>query len=184
MRSVNIGSIQNPIVGSHPSTANAQNDNIPIQQAANPQVIYVPQTLGLPPSEPPVFCGDAGEYRDFIDIFETVIGSRLQNPKHKLVYLLQYTKGPARALVKGCQHRTDSYDEAIRLLEETYGQKFQVGESCINSIANGPRLNLSNKESLTLYSAEIMSCKITLIWVEYKNVAFMIIEKNSFKNAA
>nr|XP_039272687.1 uncharacterized protein LOC120346953 [Styela clava] len=175
MHSVNIGSIQNPIVGSQPSNTNAQNNNI--SQAANPQVIYVPQTLGLPPSEPPVFCGNAGEYRDFIDIFETVIGSRLQNPKHKLVYLLQYTKGPARALVKGCQHRTDSYDEAIRLLEETYGQKFQIGESCINSIANGPRLNLSNKESLTVYSAEIMSCKNTLIGVEYKNVALMTIEK-------
>nr|XP_039254865.1 uncharacterized protein LOC120331782 isoform X2 [Styela clava] len=63
-----------PIINEEATQINIpQPSQVPIQ--LSPQVIYVPQQANLPPTEPPVFSGDPGEYHDFIDIFDTVIAA-------------------------------------------------------------------------------------------------------------
>ncbi|XP_077974180.1 uncharacterized protein LOC120329794 [Styela clava] len=170
-----------PIINEEATQINIpQPSQVPIQ--LSPQVIYVPQQANLPPTEPPVFSGDPGEYHDFIDIFDTVIAAKVQNAKQRFVYLLQYTRGTARALVKGCQHKGSAcYDEALKLLAETYGHKLQIEQACLNSIIEGPQLRTNDLEALTMFAAELIACENTLKGIKNKGLSLMIIDKISWR---
>nr|XP_039266332.1 uncharacterized protein LOC120341840 [Styela clava] len=133
-------------------------------------------------TEPPVFSGDAGEYHDFIDIFDTVIAAKVQNAKQRFVYLLQYTRGTARAFVKECQHKGPAcYDEALKLLAETYGHQLQIEQACLNSIVEGPQLRTNDMEALTMFAAELIACENTLKGIKNKGLSLMIIDKISWR---
>ena len=47
-----------------------------------------------------VFKGDPLEYQNFMSVFDESVDSNLFNDQHKLTRLLQYTDGPAKAVIK------------------------------------------------------------------------------------
>ena len=118
----------------------------------------------MPALEPAIFRGNPANYCSFVDSFDALISYNVPEPKRKLFYLLQYTSGPANALVKGCQYlpADQGYAEARKLLQQTYGQKFQI-----DSIVNGPPLHYQDKASLIKFSAELKSCVNTLSGMNY-----------------
>ena len=123
----------------------------------------------MPALEPAIFPGNPANYCSFVDSFDALISYNVPEPKRKLFYLLQYTSGPANALVKGCQYlpADQGYAEARKLLQQTYGQKFQIAKICIDSIVNGPPLHYQDKASLIKFSAELKSCVNTLSEMNY-----------------
>jgi len=92
-----------------------------------------------------------------------------QNLDVAFFYLLRYAKGPAHSLVKGCQYmNTDlGYTKARELLQQTFGQKFQIVKACIDSVTNGPLFYQNDKVSLLRFSSEINSCINTLKGMNY-----------------
>ena len=123
----------------------------------------------MPALEPAIFRGNSANYCSFVDSFDALISYNVPEPKRKLFYLLQYTSGPANALVKGCQYlpADQGYAEARKLLQQTYGQKFQIAKACIDSIVNGAPLHYQDKASLIKFVAELKSCVNTLSGMNY-----------------
>ena len=85
------------------------------------------------------------------------------------MYLLGYTKSPAHSLVKGCQYMDDNlgYTKAQELLQQTFGQKFQVAKACLDTLPNGPVLHQTDKASLLRFSFELNMCMSTLKGINY-----------------
>ena len=133
-----------------------------------------PQNVLLLPSvtpvlEPEVFDGNPANCRNFIDAFDALITFNVPEPRRRHFYLLRYTKGPAHSLVKGCQYMDGNldYTKARELLQQTFGQKFQVAKACIDTLTNGPVLHQNNKASLLRFSSELNSCMNTLKGMNY-----------------
>ena len=100
-----------------------------------------------------------------------MVAYNVPEPKRKLNYLLQYTKGPARDLVKGCQYfpGQEGYIKARNLLKNTFGQKFQTAKANIDLVANGPVLDIKDKLSLIAFSAKLNACMNVLEGINYLN---------------
>ena len=155
-----------------PETSNKElstsSRNFPVPNAAyQSPVIMSPSATPL--LEPDVFDGNPACYRNFIEAFDALIAFNVPEPKRKLFYLLSYTKGPAHSLVKGCQYMDDAlgYLKARKLLQQTFGQKFQIAKACVDTLTNGPMLHVNDKPSLISFSADINSCMNTLKGMNY-----------------
>ena len=155
-----------------PETSNKElstsSRNFPVPNAAyQSPVIMSPSATPL--LEPDVFDGNPACYRNFIEAFDALIAFNVPEPKRILFYLLSYTKGPAHSLVKGCQYMDDAlgYLKARKLLQQTFGQKFQIAKACVDSLTNGPMLHVNDKPSLISFSADINSCMNTLKGMNY-----------------
>ena len=107
--------------------------------------------------------------RSFIVAFDALIFFNLPKSSHKLFYLLRYTKGLTHSLVKGRQYIDNAlgYLKARELLQQTFGQKFQIAKACVDSLTNGPALHVNDKLLLLSFSADINSCMNTLKGMNY-----------------
>ena len=85
--------------------------------------------------------------------------------------MLQYTKGPACDLVKGCQYLpgAEGYIKARNLFKNTFGQKFQIAKANIDSVVNGSVLDIKDKLSLIAFSAKLNACMNVLEGMNYLN---------------
>ena len=129
-------------------------------------IILTPPAASL---EPEVFDGNSINYCSFIDSFEALIEYNVLEPKSRLYFLLQYTKGPAQALLKGCQYMPPDkgYNKAGELLQQTFRHWFQIAKACIDRLSNGPTLNVNDKASLVKFSVDLTACVSTLIGINY-----------------
>ena len=59
------------------------------------------------------------------------------------------------------------YTKARELLQQTFGQKFQVSKVCIDTLTNGPVLHQNDKALLLRFSSELNSCMNTLKGLNY-----------------
>ena len=59
------------------------------------------------------------------------------------------------------------YTKARKLLQQTFGQKFQIAKACIDTLTNGPLLHQNDKASLLRFSSELNSCMNTLKGMNY-----------------
>ena len=90
---------------------------------------------------------------------------------HKLFFLLRYTKGPAKALISGCQYmpREFHYNKARLFSQQTFGQKFQIAQACIDNVTMGSALHLNDKAGQKKFSAKLNSCMNTSCGIEYQH---------------
>ena len=144
----------------------SRNFSIPNAAYQSP-VILSPSVTPL--LEPDVFDGNPAYYRNFTEALDALISFNVLEPRRKLFYLLRYTKGPAHSLVKGCQYMDDAlgYLKARKLLQQTFGQNFQIAKACVDSLTNDPTLHVNDKPSLIIFSADINSCMNTLKGMNY-----------------
>ena len=135
----------------------SRNFSIPNAAYQSP-VILLPSVTPL--LEPDVFDGNPAYYRNFTEALDALISFNVLEPRRELFYLLRYTKGPAHSLVKGCQYMDDAlgYLKARKLLQQTFGQNFQIAKACVDSLTNDPTLHVNDKPSLISFSADINSC--------------------------
>ena len=125
--------------------------------------------LMLPQPEVPIFDGDPIEYQNFIRAFETLIELKTDSNSARLYYLIQYTAGDVRELMKGClsMNAWDGYSEARRLLKQKYGQDYKIATAYMDRITNGPPIKSEEGDTLQKFSILLTSCKNTLKDIGY-----------------
>ena len=131
--------------------------------------VFVGQQLPTFEVKPPVFDGNSEAYYNFTDAFDSLIDAQIKDPKLKLYYLLQYTKGVAHTLIQGCQYMPPDvgYLTAKRLLRDHFGQKLQVATACVNTVTNGPVLSKKDVSAILEFSAKLTACQYTLAGMNY-----------------
>ena len=98
--------------------------------------------LTLPQPEVPVFSADPTEYSDFIRAFENLIESKTSDPSMKLYYLVQYTAGDVRQLMRGClPMKPEEGNKTARSLHKNrFGQGYKIATAYMLNVL--PRFSL------------------------------------------
>ena len=88
------------------------------------------KSVKLPTLNLPTFQGDPLEWHHFWDIFRNAVHSRpdISNAQ-KFVYLTGQLRGEAAALLDGFTTTDANYAEAVKLLEDTYGEPRRIIQS-------------------------------------------------------
>ncbi|CAB3981354.1 PREDICTED: uncharacterized protein LOC107342904, partial [Paramuricea clavata] len=125
--------------------------------------------LMLPQPEIPTFDGDPIEFQNFIRAFETLIELKTDSDSARLYYLVQYTAGDARELMKSClsMNGPDGYVEARKALKQKYGQKYKIASAYVDRVTNGPSIKSEDANSLQKFSILLTSCKNALKDIGY-----------------
>ena len=99
------------------------------------------------------FKGDPIDYHVFIRTFKTRIESRLNSNEARLQHLEQHLEGEAKELIKGCLHMEPSlgYAESKRLLDEKYGDPYQVSNAYLAQVTNWPALKPGDDVALDIF---------------------------------
>ncbi|CAJ0601116.1 unnamed protein product [Cylicocyclus nassatus] len=83
----------------------------------------VEQSLKLPSFEIPTFHGDIDSFYEFWDLFSTAVHNNTSVPVPvKFMYLKSHLRGPAANIIAGFQSTVENYDDAVRILTNTYGR--------------------------------------------------------------
>lgn len=127
------------------------------------------QSAHLPQRDVPVFYGDPLEFRSFMKAFEHVVDSKTDNNVDKLFFLEQYTRGEPHDLVKSCQHMHPGrgYREAVRLLEDHYGNPLKIATSLMDKLFKWPQIKSEDAKGLHSLSLFLVSCSNALEDVDY-----------------
>ena len=81
------------------------------------------------------FSGDFTQWNSFWDIYETSVHKRTDiEGVEKFTYLKGLLEGDALKLVEGFNLETRYYDEAVKLLQDTYGQKTEIKMSFVKKL--------------------------------------------------
>ncbi|CAH8492347.1 unnamed protein product [Schistosoma haematobium] len=124
------------------------------------------KNLYLPKREVIRFDGTPTNYWNFIRNFEVSenIGFRA-----KLNYLIQYCDGEAKAAILHCTilEPEIGYHQALKLLEETFGQKHVVARTFIDNLLNFPNIRRNQPDGLRRLSREMQACSLTLEQMNY-----------------
>ena len=155
---------QQPIRSSEPQLNQPSDMQQLLQQQQ--QVIMA---LTLPQPKLPVFTGDPIEYCDFIRAFENLNERKTISPSARLYYLLQYTGGQVRDLVRSClaMREDTGYREATRLLAERSGQPYKIATAYVDCVVNGQPIRAEDSAALQKYSILLTSCSNTFKEIGY-----------------
>ena len=127
--------------------------------------------LMLPKPEVPVFGGDPIEYQPFVTAFENLIEANTDSESSRLYYLIQYTRGDVKELMKSClsMKSKEGYAEARNLLKQRYGQSYKIAASYVDRITNGPSIKPEDTAGLQRFSILLTSCKNMLSTIGYSS---------------
>ena len=98
------------------------------------------------------FDGSPEDYFEFMNEFKLQRASKLQDDCQKLSYLLRYCKGASKETINHCSllSATYSYEEALRLLKNSFGQPHQIIEAVTKGIFNVDVIRPGNGNLLKL----------------------------------
>lgn len=121
-------------------------------------------SLRMPTQTLDKFNGDPLQFQMFMRTFHNIIEKTEFDPERKLNYLLNHTQGDPHQLIEGCIYeRADhGYDRALDLLEQHYGQPYQISQCYIELLTEGPKLSPANLDGLKKLSLNLISCSNTL----------------------
>ena len=146
------------------------------QQNYRPQELVLRQqesalALTLPQPEVPTFTGNPMDYSRFIRAFENLIESKTSSHSARLYYLVQYTSGEVKELMRRCLAMREDvrYLEAKNLLRKRYGQSYRIANAFVEKLAKGPAIKAENGDALRRFSTLLSSCRKTLKKVGYLN---------------
>lgn len=113
----------------------------------------------LPPPQPFKFKGSLFEYTDWRRSVDRFIGQRRGGPEEKLALLMTYLSDDIKELISGynLNGSQTSWTEALRTLDETYGDPFQQGEAFLQRLDSWPRLSNRGAE-LRRYCGFLKQC--------------------------
>ncbi|XP_073987651.1 uncharacterized protein [Rhodnius prolixus] len=115
----------------------------------------------MPKVEIQKFNGDVTQYLGFIRSFDSVIGSKPTDDEEKLNYLVQYTVGTPRDIVKACMYMDpkEGYAEARALLDRRYGNLEKIIPAYIGKILEWPDIKPDDVERLDDVAILLRGCK-------------------------
>ncbi|VDP18822.1 unnamed protein product [Schistosoma margrebowiei] len=127
------------------------------------------RNLYLPKREVVRFDGTPTNYWNFIRNFEECIGSENIGFRAKLNYLVQYCDGEAKGAILHCTilEPEIGYHQALKLLEEMFGQKHVVARTFIDNSLNFPNIRRNQPDGLRRLSREMQACSLTLEQMNY-----------------
>ena len=131
--------------------------------------LTIKQVFALPKKELTTFDGDPLEYWNFIKSFENSIVNNAASESEKLMYLLQYTSGVAKDMIKCCLVMDSSlaYQRAWTLLEERFGHPFTITSKYVTKLTEGPPLKPSDRAGLLAFADQLKDCEHTLESIGY-----------------
>ena len=115
----------------------------------------------LPCTEPESFDGsDPTSYKSFILSFDRTISQRCTDNADKFYFLLKYTKGKPHELVASCNFKDPKigYTKARKLLEEHYGNEFNIANSYLEKLENWEPIEAENGEALNDFALFLSHC--------------------------
>ena len=135
------------------------------------QQITSTNALLLPKTEVPVYDGNPIDYPDFIRAFENIVEAQTDKDTQRLYYLLQYTKGEVKELIKSCLSMPDSqgYKQARVLLKKMYGQNYKIAAAYSNKITEGPSIKADDGTALRKLAVTLISSANVLKEIGYEN---------------
>ena len=130
---------------------------------------YIPQPIYIPPSrrplpEPKQFSGetqsDLLEYPSWRCSFETLILNSGISDAERIYYLGNYVKGKAYEAIAGYLSIGDSnsFDRALQVLDERYGNHFVISNSFRSKLNNWPKISNSDRIGLRSFSDFLNQC--------------------------
>jgi len=129
--------------------------------------------LTLPEPEVPTFNRDPIEYWTFVRASENLIERKTTSKSARLYYLVQYTTGEVRELVKSCltMNPEEGCREACSLLKQRYGQGYRIATAYVDRLTRGPPIKAEDNAALRRFSILLTGCKNTLKEIGYLNKA-------------
>lgn len=120
--------------------------------------------LTLPSLLIPVFNGDPLKYRCFIREFKHFVEYKTGCNTERLRYMLQFTGGKPKQLVRSCLHVEPEYGyyKAKRLLKEHYGKPHKISAAYINKALNWPSMKSVDGRALLSFGLFLKECRCVM----------------------
>jgi Protein of unknown function (DUF1759) len=120
--------------------------------------------MELPKVELFMFNGDVTTYWNFIRQFELYIESKIEDPGLRLLYLMNYCEGEAKAAISDCMLLEPSvgYSKARALLKRWYGKLHVIARCLIESLISFPQVNPYDAHALMKLYLKMQTCLTTL----------------------
>lgn len=125
------------------------------------QNVQTQTLLTLPSLVIPVFNGDPLKYRCFIREFKHFVEYKTECNEERLRYMLQFTGGDPKELVRSCLHMEPEYGyyKAKRLLKEHYGKPHKISAAYINKARNWPSMKSVDGRALLSFGLFLKECR-------------------------
>lgn len=108
-------------------------------QRSNRSVV---DALQMPQGEIVKFSGDPMKYHTFIQAFRTSVDNRSVDSASKLNCLHRHLAGQAKTMIEytSAMEPEDGYREALKVLEDRFGNRFRIGQAWIQKIMEHPQV--------------------------------------------
>ena len=118
------------------------------------------------------FSGDPTECNIFIQGFNSQFHNKLNSNSDRLRYLDQYLEGEAKDLTKGCHYMDpdNGYTEARRLIDEKYGDPYNIFNAFIKKMTEWPTLKPGDDNGLNRFSTFLTQCCSAMKSLSYLNI--------------
>ena len=118
------------------------------------------------------FSGDPTEYNIFIQGFNLQFHNKLNSNSDRLRYLDQYLEGEAKDLIKGYHYMDpdNGNTEARRLIDEKYGDPYNISNAFIKKMTEWPMLNPGDDNGLNCFSTFLTQCCSAMKSLSYLNI--------------
>jgi hypothetical protein len=108
------------------------------------------------------FKGDPTEYHLFIRTFNMRVERNVKSSGARMQYLQQYLDGEPRDLIKGCHYMEPEagYVEAMKLLNEKYGDPYKVSNAYLKKVNDWPTLRPGDDNALEELAIFLTQCLV------------------------
>ena len=156
-----------------PSGSQGAEAKVPCQTTSRSSEEVLPELLnicmGLPKREIPKFSGDPLSYWNFIRAFTSGVVRYTSDATNRLSYLLHYCEGEAHELIEHCSMLSPDtgYNEALRILEEEFGDPRVISRQYITALTDGPGIKYNDAKGLSRLAVKMNACELTLSQLNY-----------------
>ena len=100
-----------------------------------------------------------------------MIESKTSDPRMKLYYLVQYTAGDVRQLMRGClpMKPEEGYETARSLLKNRFGQGYKIATAYVERLTKIQPVASEDASALQRFSVMLTSCKNALKEIGYQS---------------
>ncbi|GAA48417.1 protein disulfide-isomerase, partial [Clonorchis sinensis] len=151
--------------------------------APKPAVSITPvtATVELPKVELSYFDGNPSHYWRFTRQFEIYIESKVQDAGQRLLYLIHYCQGDAKAAIEECVMLSPevAYSRAREILRNLFGQPPIVARCLLECLFRFARQTTGTAKSLSDLCIKMRSCEIALTQMRYVSDlhSFAVVER-------
>ena len=112
-----------------------------------------------------VFDDDFLDFNYFVSIFWEFGGTKLEDPKGRLIWLMQYTSGKAKDLVKNCIYLPSEVEdrETMRIRHKGYGDPHKILAAYRKEIKEWPAVTAGDAAGFARFFNFLVKCKSLLV---------------------